>query len=291
MLFSHRNDLIDEDKTLIRLRKRVWNAFNYLLEKFYTECVFSDVKSLNTFDANGTVLPNVADKLGLDIANEGAYSIYFYLQDYIKNTSQINYIFDLIEAHLETLFELSSLPFGITGVNLKAVQDMATASYERVLQDENLPYQLHGKHIIPLVSDSELDEIETAAATKYESVNRHIEKAWLYFADRKKTDYENSIKESISAVEAMCCIINGKDTTLNKALAQLGDHGVHIHPALKNGFISLYGYTCDEKGIRHAGSDFVDAPAEDAKYMLITCSAFVNYLIEKWSKIDLEGSL
>ncbi len=26
------------------------------------------------------------------------------------------------------------------------------------------------------------------------------------------------------------------------------------------------------------------APAEDAKYMLVSCSAFVNYLIEKWSK-------
>ena len=41
----------------------------------------------------------------------------------------------------------------------------------------------------------------------------------------------------------------------------------------------------DEKGIRHAGIDFVNAPAEDAKYMLVSCSAFVNYLIEKWSKI------
>ena len=289
MLFSHRNGLIDEDKTLIRLRNRVWNTFDYLLEEFYTECVFSDVKSLNTFGANSTVLPKVADKLGLDIANEEAYSIYFHIQEYLKNTSQINYIFDLIEAHLETLFELSSLPFGITGVNLKAVQDIATASYERVLQDENQPYQLHGKHIIPLVSGSESDEIETAAATKYESVNRHIEKAWLYFADRKKPDYENSIKESISAVEAMCCIINGKDATLNKALDKLKYSGVHIHPSLEKGLISLYGYTCDEKGIRHAGIDFVDAPAEDAKYMLISCSAFVNYLIEKWSKINPEG--
>lgn len=28
--------------------------------------------------------------------------------------------------------------------------------------------------------------------------------------------------------------------------------------------------------------DFVGASREDAKYMLISCSAFVNYLIEKW---------
>lgn len=36
--------------------------------------------------------------------------------------------------------------------------------------------------------------------------------------------------------------------------------------------------------IRHGGMDFKNAPAEDAKYMLVSCSAFVNYLIEKWSK-------
>ena len=42
--------------------------------------------------------------------------------------------------------------------------------------------------------------------------------------------------------------------------------------------------TSDEDGIRHGGIDFKWAPAEDAKYMLVSCSAFVNYLIEKWSK-------
>ena len=51
-------------------------------------------------------------------------------------------------------------------------------------------------------------------------------------------------------------------------------------------FLSLYGYTSDENGIRHGGIDFTNAPSEDAKYMLISCSAFINYLIQKWSKIN-----
>lgn len=37
---------------------------------------------------------------------------------------------------------------------------------------------------------------------------------------------------------------------------------------------------------RHGGIDFTNAPAEDAKYMLVSCSAFVNYLIEKFSKAN-----
>ena len=52
------------------------------------------------------------------------------------------------------------------------------------------------------------------------------------------------------------------------------------------GHLALYGYASDENGIRHGGIDFKNAPAEDAKYMLISCSAFVNYLMEKWSKIQ-----
>ena len=57
-------------------------------------------------------------------------------------------------------------------------------------------------------------------------------------------------------------------------------------PAMENAFSSLYGYTSDENGIRHGGIDFTNAPAEDAKFMLVSCAAFVNYLIEKWSKVN-----
>lgn len=116
--------------------------------------------------------------------------------------------------------------------------------------------------------------------------NTHFEKALKLYSDRQSPDYENSIKESISAVEAMCCIINGKDSTLSDAIKKIKNKGVHLHPALEKAFIALYAYTCDEKGIRHAGIDFVDASAEDAKYMLVACSGFVNYLIEKWTKIN-----
>ena len=113
------------------------------------------------------------------------------------------------------------------------------------------------------------------------------QKATELFSRRPLPDYENSIKESISAVEAVCSIItglSGKNATLGKTIKKLKDYGVHIHPSMENAFSSMYGYTSDEDGIRHGGIDFKWAPAEDAKYMLVSCSAFVNYLIEKWSK-------
>ena len=54
-----------------------------------------------------------------------------------------------------------------------------------------------------------------------------------------------------------------------------------IHGSLMAGFLKLYGYTSDEDGIRHAILDEPNVGLVEAKYMLVSCSAFVNYLIEK----------
>ena len=109
-----------------------------------------------------------------------------------------------------------------------------------------------------------------------------MQKSLQFLSDRESPDYENSIKESISAIESKCQIILGKnerDATLGKMLKKLEDNGVKIHPALRTSFNSLYGYTCDAKGIRHAGNlGGENSTFEEAKFMLVTCSAFINYL-------------
>ena len=147
--------------------------------------------------------------------------------------------------------------------------------------------------VVPITNPVEIASIEQAQQSAFDSVNTHIRKAVELFSKRPSPDYENSIKESISAVESMCCIItesSGKNATLVKAIKRLKDNGVHIHPCMESAFSSLYNYTSDENGIRHGGIDFANATAEDAKYMLVSCSAFVNYLIEKWGKIKQESN-
>ena len=112
---------------------------------------------------------------------------------------------------------------------------------------------------------------------RFKSAVTHIETALAGLADRASPDYRNSIKESISAVEAMCQIITGDPkATLAKALKQIG-----VHSALEAGFIKIYGYTSDGDGIRHALSNEAAVGADDAKFFLVACSAFVNYLIAK----------
>ena len=197
------------------------------------------------------------------------------LQKFIFESEPWYTIFDFIERYL--------------AVSSKAASTKMVKEFNRILEDEVSAYRILDDLVVPITSKAELEAIQEAKETPYDSVHTHITKALSLYADRKTPDYENSIKESISAVEAICCIITGMtgaQATLGKAIKKLKEHGVHIHPALEGAFSSLYGYTSDENGIRHGGIDFKNAPAEDAKYMLVSCSAFVNYLMEKWSKIQ-----
>lgn len=162
--------------------------------------------------------------------------------------------------------------------------------YNELFEQEKAGYRIVSGEIAPITNESEIRIIEQATDTAFESVNQHMQKALNFYADIKEPDYEKSIKESISAVEAMSCIItgmSGANSSLGKTIKKLRENGIHIHSSMENAFSSLYGYTSDEDGIRHGGIDFKNAPAEDAKYMLISCSAFVNYLIEKYQKIEV----
>lgn len=69
-----------------------------------------------------------------------------------------------------------------------------------------------------------------------------------------------------------------------KADARLG----MSHPALLDAYSKLYGFAGDEGGIRHALDDkSIEVSMEDARYMLVSCSAFVNYLTEKARKAGI----
>jgi hypothetical protein len=90
------------------------------------------------------------------------------------------------------------------------------------------------------------------------------------------------VRESIHAVEAVGRTLDPNANVLSKALARL-EQKIAIHPAMKKGFGSLYDYTSDEKGIRHALIDDATAKVDetDAMFMLGACAAFVSYLINK----------
>ena len=158
------------------------------------------------------------------------------------------------------------------------------------LERELSAYRFVGGKITQITSQEEISEIEEALniSKPFKTVSIHIKRALALFADKKSPDYRNSIKESISAVEAVCKLIVKKESpSLGQALKIL-ESEIGVHPALKKAFNNLYGYTSNDKGIRHALLEEAELYPEDAKFMLISCSAFVNYLISKISKAKIK---
>lgn len=159
--------------------------------------------------------------------------------------------------------------------------DLFRKDVNRVLEREASGYRLVGQHIVSIVDQTEVDEVEGALLGNLQSVTGHLKRSLEFLSDRQGPDYRNSVKESISAVEGQVRDALGEEKgTLGKLLEQL-DRKKSIHPALKGAFDRLYGYTSDGSGIRHALiEESREVTSQEAKFMLVACSAFVNYIRE-----------
>ena len=156
-------------------------------------------------------------------------------------------------------------------------------AFNNVLKSELSGYRFVGDAIAPIISEEEIASVENALYLKdvFAPVQAHLNQALKLLSDRQRPDYKNSVKESISAVESMASLIAGRNKAeLSSALDRIkGKLG--MHQAFERALKQLYGYTSDENGIRHAALEETSLDQEDAVFMLVSCSAFVNYLKAK----------
>ena len=257
-MLSHLYASVYENDLYYRQAK-IQDFLKYVLGTVYSELVdsriqYDDDKIFKMI--NATILNEEYDDVLTLIE-----AIIQYWDDYLKDTKGYEYY----NAYDKTYRKLSI--FEIVNMHFK---------------EEYVGYRFVGDIIVPISDSYEVNAIQNALENKYQPVYEHISKANKLLADRHNPDYENSIKESISAVEAYCEIITGikgKEATLGKMLKKIEDSGVEIHAGLKSAFTILYGYASDANGIRHAGDiGGASSTFEEAKFMLVSCSAFINYL-------------
>ncbi len=268
--FSVRNDYekpklaqhesMDED-----LRNRLWNV---LCEYFPNRSILelaSDFDSNNPFHYFFKVVWSEFLKLPIDQYEKESLSKSA-SKDFFRNifaTLEWYKIFDLIE-------------FVISHPEVEPNRKSVIILYNRILKEENSAYKIVSGLVVPITSKQEIESIEIAMETPYDGANNHIKKSLNLFSQRENPDYENSIKESISAVESIAKEIIGKEKSLTALTQKL-----KLHPNLKNGLDEIYNWT--SKTARHGKSSKGDKPLNinqnTARFMLITCSAFVNYIV------------
>jgi len=158
-----------------------------------------------------------------------------------------------------------------------------------ILEEDNSAYRFVGTEITEITAPAEIETVEAAldATSGVTGINRHLRLALEHLSDRTNPDFRNSIKESVSGVEGVARLLTGDDSaTLGTALAILEKRG-QLHGALKSALSSLYGYTSNADGIRHAMLEESILTFTDAKFMLVACSAFVNYLLTKTADLGI----
>lgn len=164
-------------------------------------------------------------------------------------------------------------------------RDRIHAIFNHIFEEELSGYRFVAGELVPISSPAEVAAVESAmsatANAGLSGAHAHIATALQLLGKRPDPDYRNSIKESISAVEALAKQLGTSNSQgLADALTELGKK-IPIHRGLRAGLLSLYGYTSDEGGIRHAMLDEPSLGYDEAKYMAVACSAFINFLAAK----------
>ena len=165
------------------------------------------------------------------------------------------------------------------------------AAVNQILERENSGYRFIAHVLSPISEQVELEEVQKAATelqgTGLDGARKHIHTALDLFSKRPNPDYRNAIREAISGIESIAKLVGAqKGNGLTPALRAL-EEKAGLHGALRSAFEKLYGYTSDESGIRHAILEDPTVGFEEAKYMIVACSAFANYIAAKAQKSGL----
>jgi hypothetical protein len=162
--------------------------------------------------------------------------------------------------------------------------DIQRSRYEtfcnRIFEQEKSVFRFANHLITKIVDSEEIKEVELAAPGNNPlNVRIHIDQALKHYRDRHKPDYRNAIKEAISVVEAACnYVTERKNSVVADDLKDIAKHH-GLHSGFQKGLSQIYGYTSDAGGIRHSLMDADNLQETDARFMIVACSAFANYLI------------
>lgn len=194
----------------------------------------------------------------------------------------------VLKANFDRVYEL--IEFLLTD-NYRFEKPKFKKVLNQIFERERSGYRIVNNLVAQITSTEEIKEISDALTSSKKSgfvgAKIHLKEALIKLSDRTAPDYRNSFKESVSAIESISQFLaNDSKASLRDAFKKIKTK-ITLHSALEKGFLNIYGYASDDDGIRHALWDESKVEAEDARFMLIAASAFINYLLVKTDKAGL----
>ena len=216
-LFSERygytkaSDVIIRERITLEIENAICSCFDKLEE----------IYRLAGFNGPNYELIGLEEYLWTHYFNERLSNFNFYeyrSTDYIEDPSkQWFQKLDLIETCIKYMHYRDSF---YRFDSSKRFAQLLNSEFERL----NFAYRIVGNEIVEITSEQEIKAIENAIDKSPSNIKMHLNSALEKYAQRPTGDYRNSIKESISAVEAFCREKTGENT-LGKALKKLEGKG------------------------------------------------------------------
>ncbi len=244
-----------------RLRNAIWN---FLLERFFLIESKSEIYELvssvwiEVAGERSDALPSKVDLIWGGVTSGPAVD---FLREWYLNAFWYE-VYDILDHVLR-----------------KYPVEKNTSDANAMLSREGSAYRFAGSGIVPITSEEELNAIESAAQLPdpFHGASQHIAQAVALLSNRTTPDFRNAIKESISAVESAVRVAVGDERgDIDKGLEKLA-----LHNQLGQAWKNMFNWTSDEDGVRHGSKGTPQVGLSEARYMVVTCSAFVNYLAVK----------
>ena len=181
--------------------------------------------------------------------------------------------------------EPSSFGYNGYGRNESDYRQKFHDALNAILEEEGAGYRFLNGQITPITNELEVSSIEQSLSPQNNlaGASAHIDKALMLLSKKPEPDYLNSVKESISSGRV------GRKESRPREKQHSGwrsriSEDIKRSSQVALGFLEkdvwLYKRCGRNQACRHGrtgGGRFAFA-----KYMLVTCSAFVNYLAEEF---------
>jgi hypothetical protein len=178
-----------------------------------------------------------------------------------------------------------------------AMRNNSAKLLNEILEEEKAGYRVicckDMWYVTPIISPQETEEIGKASSLSgpYQSVAALIAAAVGHYRKRPRAEYEDSLKDSILALEDLVKIMVSPKGAFSQLIKEL-----KIHKALKEALEKLYGWASDVADVRHAKGEIPQEKVPiysvgeaEARLALVLASALANYLISKQPNRNTEG--
>lgn len=156
-----------------------------------------------------------------------------------------------------------------------------------LFEDENIGWVLAEdgslRRWIPEDLESRLNETEAELSGQFEAARCHLNKATRFLWGRF-ADYENSVKESVSALESVCRVLYPTGATRGAAIKLMKrdrdpDGGAFYPARILDAMDQLYAYRSSEPAVAHGSSNLPAVSPPEADLALHIAVAFIRYVM------------